>query len=373
MSTNPMQPEQNAPMRERLHSLRHGIAAACCDAYCSLSPPANAYLTGFRGSASALIVTASEAHFLCDFRYTEQARGQVQNYAVIEVAGTLETRVGEHLRALDVQVCGFDPAVTTVHQRTLIEAAFRGDAARLKPLPGLVAGLRLRKSPDEIEQIRAASNLAEAALHDVLAALEEGMPERECAARLEYEFKKRGAQGAAFDSIALFGPRSSLPHGAPAGKTLERGDIVLIDCGCTLEGYCSDLTRTHVFGTMPGAWFEEVYALTLSAQEAALAAVRPGRSCRELDAIARNIISEAGHGEHFGHGLGHGVGIEVHEAPRLNKDADSVLDVGMVVTIEPGIYLPGRGGVRIEDLLVVTKTGCEVLTQSSKELKVLGV
>ena len=158
------------------------------------------------------------------------------------------------------------------------------------------------------------------------------------------------------------------------GKTgLQAGDIVLIDMGCVLDGYCSDLTRTFVFGTIPGAWFEEIYAVTLSAQLAALELIRPGVCCRDVDTVARDIIRDAGFGDHFGHGLGHGVGLEIHESPRLNAESETVLEAGMVVTVEPGIYLPGRGGVRIEDQVVVTDTGHERFTISSKELQVLGV
>jgi len=190
---------------------------------------------------------------------------------------------------------------------------------------------------------------------------------------MEYEFKRRGAQGASFDTIALFGQKSSLPHGRPTDKPLERGDVVLIDFGCRKNGYCSDLTRTYVYGTIPGAWFEEVYDLTLTAQKLALEAVRPGMSCRELDAVARDLITEAGHGKHFGHGLGHGVGLEIHEAPRLNPESATVLEAGMVITIEPGVYLPGKGGIRIEDLVLVTKDGGELLSGSPKELRILAV
>ncbi|MEK7794541.1 MAG: M24 family metallopeptidase, partial [Candidatus Hydrogenedentota bacterium] len=198
-----------------------------------------------------------------------------------------------------------------------------------------------------------------------------GLPEQELAAMFEFAFKKRGASGPSFDTLALFGPRSSLPHGSPGRRALEKGDIILLDFGCRCAGYCSDLTRTYTFGTIIDRWFETVYAVVKDAQQAALKAIKSGASCRDVDAVARDRIKDAGYGDYFGHGLGHGVGVEIHEAPRLNPRSDAVLEEGMVVTVEPGIYVPGRGGVRIEDLVVVTQSGCDVLTKTSKELTVL--
>lgn len=355
-------------MNNRLEQLRTALTGAACDAYVSLSPPANEYLTGFRGSTSAVIVTQKDAIFLCDFRYTEQAKEQVSEFEVREVTGALETRSGGVLKDLGAKKPAFDPGVMTVWQRDTVESAYGGTLA---PQPGLLARLRMVKSPEEIAKVRAASNLAEGVLFDLLNELGEGISEREIAARFEYEFKMAGASGPSFAPIVLFGARSSLPHGVPTGRTLQRGDIVLLDFGCIRESYCSDLTRTYVYGTIPGAWFEEIYSVTLQAQLAGLAAIRPGASCRDVDAAAREIIRAAGYGDYFGHGLGHGVGLEIHEAPRLNMQSDAVLEAGMVVTCEPGIYLPGKGGVRIEDLIAVTEDGCDVLTRAPKELKVL--
>lgn len=355
-------------VERRLDYVRERLGEAEYGAFVSLSSPDNEYLSGFHGSTSAVVITANEAHFLCDFRYTEQARQQVQTYAIQEVTGAIETRAGEQLARLGVATAAFDPVVTTVQQANTVQDAFGGS---LHPAPGFVAKAREVKSPEEIERIRSAVSLAETAMLDLVAGLEAGVPEREAAARLEYEFKKRGAQGAAFDSIALFGARTSLPHGMPGDKRLEAGDVILIDCGCIRESYCSDLTRTYVFDTIPGAWFEEIYRVTRAAQQAGLEAVRAGAVCREVDAAARNVIREAGYGDCFGHGLGHGVGLEVHEAPRLNMESDTVLEAGMVVTVEPGIYLPGRGGVRIEDLVVVTEDGCDILSESPKELRII--
>ncbi|MBI5094193.1 MAG: aminopeptidase P family protein [Candidatus Hydrogenedentes bacterium] len=352
-----------------LKALREGLAKAECDAFCSIAPPTNQYLAGFKGTTSAVIITKTHAVFLCDFRYTEQASQQVKGYEIHEVAGSLPARVGEWLDKLGVKTAAFEPGYLTVADFESIQKNFEG---ALKPVSAIVSDLRQIKSPDEIERIRAASALAEGVLADLTAALDAGVTERDLAAEFEYEFKRRGASGASFDTIALFGPRSSLPHGAPGDTPLARGDIVLLDFGCRLDGYCSDLTRTFAFGTIPSPWFDEVYELTLTAQTIALEAIRPGKTGREVDAVARDLIAEAGFGPNFGHGLGHGVGIEIHEGPRLNKESDTVLVEGMVITVEPGIYVPGKGGVRIEDLVVVTKDGCELLSAAPKELKVLG-
>ncbi|HPO14378.1 MAG TPA: Xaa-Pro peptidase family protein [Candidatus Hydrogenedentes bacterium] len=355
-------------MHKAIAKIREGLQCAGCEAFFSLSPPANEYLTGFHGSTSAVIITGSLAQFLCDFRYTEQAKEQVQGYIVEEIQGTLETRVGERLQTLGITRTAFDPLTLTVFQKDTVQKAYPG---LLIPLPDLLADLRMTKTNEEIEKIRNASQTAEAALGKMLHHLTSGITEWELAAHLEFEFKRAGAQKSAFDPIVLFGTRSSLPHGMPSNKELSPGDIILIDCGCVVDGYCSDLTRTYVFGRIPGAWFEEIYQVTRTAQEAARQVIAADAVCREVDAVARNIIGEAGYGSYFGHGLGHGVGLEVHEPPRLNMQSDTVLTAGMVVTAEPGIYLPGRGGVRIEDLLVVTENGCETLTRLPKELQVL--
>lgn len=353
---------------ERIPKLRKRLAEHEADALFSLSPPDNQYLTGFTGSTSGVIVTNDEALFLCDFRYTEQARKQVADCRVEEVKGDFVARLGERLAALVVKTAAFDPAALTVAQQMAVKNRFSGT---LKPVPDAVAALRAVKTKDEIRRIRAASRLAEDVLTLLIEEIKPGIAEEELAAWFEYEFKCRGAEGASFDTIALFGARSSMPHGRPGSRRLRAGDIVLLDLGCRKAGYCSDLTRTFVFGRIPAPWFKEIYQITLAAQRAALEAVRPGARCRDVDAVARNIIDKAGYGKYFGHGLGHGVGIEIHEGPRLCAEADGVLEEGTVVTIEPGIYVPGRGGARIEDLVAVTKRGCEVLTVTPKELRVL--
>ncbi len=358
-------------METRIKALRARLAERGADAFFSLDPPTNAYLTGFRGTTSAVLVTAGRAVLLCDFRYTEQAQAQTSACEVVEITGTMEARVAEWLSRLDGRSALFEPERLTFSQHQAVHAAAPGIA--LAPAPGLVEELRQIKDAGEIAKIRAACQIAESALAEVVNGLRAGVTERETAALLEHEFKRRGAQRASFDTIAIFGARSSLPHGEPTDKPLESGDIVLIDCGCVVDGYCSDLTRTFFFGRIPGAWAEEIYLCVQQAQQAALSALRAGANASEVDALARNLISRAGFGARFGHGTGHCVGIEVHENPRLNAMSRAVLAAGMAVTVEPGIYLPGQGGVRIEDLAVVTDNGCDVLTAGiSKDLQVIG-
>ncbi len=361
-------------MPERIDGIRNALHHNGCDAYFSVFPPANQYVTGFSTSfyeiSSAIVVTKSEAHFMCDFRYTEQAREEVTEFAIEEISGDLLARAGEHLSKLSVKRVAFDPDGLTVAELDRLQSTFDGEAVADG---SVVSRMRVVKTADEVKTIRAASNLAEGVLRDLAPTLVEGMTERDLVAQFEYEFKKRGASGVSFDTIALFGPKSSLPHGEPGDKKLTKGDIVLLDFGCRKAGYCSDETRTYVFGESPGSWFDEIYAITLDAQLQSLDAIKPGKLGKEIDSIARTIIKDAGYGQFFGHGLGHGVGVEIHEAPRLNAHSETALEPGMIVTVEPGIYLPGKGGVRIEDLVVVTEDGCDILTSMPKDLTILGV
>jgi Xaa-Pro aminopeptidase len=357
-------------MQDRIDALRVRMSEVECDGFVSLAPPTNQYLAGFRGTTSGVIVTANQAFFLCDSRYTEQAGEQVKDYEIVQVKGAFVAGVGERLTGLGLHSVAFEPAYVTVDILNALKKNYSGE---LMPVAEIVTALRLRKSPDELDRVRAASQLAEGVLTDVVNDLRPGVSERETAARIEYEFKRRGASGASFDTIGLFGAHSSLPHGEPGERALGPGDIVLLDMGCRREGYCSDLTRTYAFGTIGGIWFEAIYNTVLEAQQRALDAVRPGAICKEVDAVARRFIADAGYGDYFGHGLGHGVGIEIHEAPRLNPESDVVLEAGMVITVEPGIYLPGKGGVRIEDLVIVTEGGCEIVTSTPKNLRVIAV
>ncbi len=231
--------------------------------------------------------------------------------------------------------------------------------------------LRMVKDSQEIQYIREACKITEASVFNCLSLLKEGVTEREISTKIDHEFRMQGADGPAFETIVLFGKNSSLPHGKPGDRCLSIGDIVLIDCGCIYKGYCSDLTRTFVYGVIPSTWFTDIYNIVLTAQLNALSALKPGKKTNEIDQIARYYISGKGMEAYFRHGLGHGVGLEIHELPRLNTDSSFILREGFVVTIEPGIYKPNKGGVRIEDTVLITENGYERLTTSPKELTVI--
>lgn len=353
---------------KRLDALRTRLGVWGADVFISFDPADNAWLTGFFGSTSMVAVTAEEAWLFCDFRYLEQARASVTAAQVVEFSGAAEPFLARHLNTFSLKRAVCDPSVMTLACYNRLKEHYEGE---LTAQPDVCRALRTVKEEGEIARIEAASLLAEDALRTVLGEIRPGMEETELAGRLDYAFRQRGAQRSSFDTIVLFGEGSSLPHGKPGKRELQPGDIILIDCGCVLDGYCSDLTRTFVYKQSPGAWFQEIYDCVYQAQAAALASVRDGISTRAVDDTARTAIKNGGFGEYFGHGTGHGVGLEIHESPRLNPESEAVLASGMVVTVEPGIYLPGRGGVRIEDLLVVTPAGSRVLTVLPKELRIL--
>ena len=304
----------------RVEALRVAMTELNVDSFVSLNRYTNQYLSGFSGSTSAVVITKKEAQFLCDFRYTEQAGTEVSGFEVCEVKGGCAVRAGERLRVLGATKTAFNPDDMTCAQRDAIQKEYGSGV--LVSDSTLVSNLRMIKDESELEAMRAATDLAEGVLLDVLDDLRTGVREREVAALFEYEFRRRGASGSSFNPIVLFGPRSSLPHGNPGDTQLHEGSAVLLDMGCRCDGYCSDLTRTYAFGNIPGTWFEEAYALVLTAQQLAVESVRPGITAHELDAVARDMIRDAGHGDHFGHGLGHGVGIEVHESPRVAPESN---------------------------------------------------
>ena len=235
------------------------------------------------------------------------------------------------------------------------------------PLAGRVDRLRRIKTPEEIGYMRRAEEIGDEAFEALLPLLKPGMTELEAAAELEYQMKKRGAEGFSFDTIMASGIHSSMPHAIPSGKKLEAGDFITMDFGCTYQGYCSDMTRTVVMGKADEKQ-KEMYGIVLRAQRAALELIRAGLPGSRVDREAREIIEKAGYGDCFGHGLGHSVGLYIHEEPRLSPSDDTILEPGMIETVEPGIYVPGFGGVRIEDMVAVTEDGCENLTRSPKEL-----
>jgi Xaa-Pro aminopeptidase len=332
------------------------------------------YLTCFSGTNGIVVVGPGPDGvrvFGTDFRYFERVRAELSEYElrraptdILEVPAKLVEERSAGVRPLRV---GFDDADLTVRSYERLRKLV-GDATELAPAGGLVERLRAVKDPDEVALMRRAAAVA-AELYEWLVT-EHGLAghtEREVALALEIKAKQLGADGLSFPPIVAAGPNGALPHADPGDTEIPRDTLVIIDLGCVVDGYCSDCTRTFATGSVSEE-AESVYRLVQEAQSAALAGIRAGADVREVDAIARRIIDEAGHGEEFGHGLGHGVGLEVHEGPRLSPRGEGKLVSGNAVTVEPGVYLPGRFGVRIEDLVVVTDDGGEILTPTSKEL-----
>jgi Xaa-Pro aminopeptidase len=321
------------------------------------------YVTGFTGTNGLALIGGGERLFVTDFRYVEQAAEQVPDFE--RVRGKLDL-LDDAVARMTGRV-GFDDAAMTVKQwRRLTELVPEG--VELVPAAGLVESVRAVKEPGEVEKMRVAAAL----IDDVYAAVVErglvGRTETDVALFIELQVRERGGSGLSFPSIVAAGPHGALPHAVPRDVPIEAGTLVVIDTGAVVDGYCSDATRTFATGPLSDS-ARAVYDLVLRAQLASLEGIRAGVTGKSVDSIARDLISEAGHGDKFGHGLGHGVGLEIHEAPRLAQSAsDDTLVPGNAVTVEPGVYLPGEVGVRIEDLVIVTDDGYENLTGFTKEL-----
>jgi Xaa-Pro aminopeptidase len=326
------------------------------------------YLTGFTGSAAALIVRGSKVTMFTDGRYTTQAQQEVDGAEIVIVVDkSLSLAACEWAAAQGISKCGFDAGATTVAALEALKAGLPAKVRRsfFVPLTGLVAGLREVKDEVEQDKMRAAAALGCKLFDQVLEHVVPGAPEMEVAMALEYMARLEGAESMSFASIVAGGERSALPHGKATTAKLPKRGFVVLDFGVVLDGYCSDMTRTVHMGAARRGEFE-AYEGVLAAQLAGLAAVRAGVTAESVDAATRGSLEQAGLAEWFTHSTGHGVGIEIHEAPRLGKKQESKLKAGMIVTIEPGVYIPGRYGIRIEDTVLVTKDGCEILTPTTK-------
>lgn len=342
--------------------MREGISHIGLDAIL-LSHAANIrYLSGFTGSAGVLLVTRLDGAFLItDFRYEEQARDQVPaDISVWTARDGVWAELGRLLPSLrGVRRIGFEPERLSVRDRE--ELGERCGGILWDRAPKLVEALRSRKQPEEVERIRRAARIAQRGLEAVLERTDEGVTERQLAAELDYALRREGSGPLPFESIVAGGPRSSLPHAEPGDRPLREGDFLLLDFGATVDGYCCDTTRTVVLGRAR-PWQREMYESVLEAQQAAIAAIVPGVAAREVDRSARRALQSCGLQDRFGHSTGHGIGLEVHEDPRLSGSSSDVLLPGHVVTVEPGVYLPGRGGVRIEDDVAVAEHGAVLVT-----------
>jgi Xaa-Pro aminopeptidase len=333
------------------------------------NPFSRRYLSGFTGSNGFLLIGRDDARLATDFRYWEQAEAQAQGYELFKTVGPIKDWFGALASTFGVGKLGFEAADVSYdlfrQMRELIGALPAGDRAELVPATGIVEGMREIKDAEEVEALARVVALGDAAFETVAERIEPGWTERQTAWEIEQEIRARGGDGVSFSTIVAGGPWGAMPHARPRDEPLREGEGVVIDMGALLDGYCSDMTRTVFLGT-PDARFKQIYDIVLTAQLTAEAMIESGMEGEAAHLLAHHVIEEAGYGEEFGHGLGHGIGLQVHEAPRIAKRSTDTLKDGMVFSVEPGIYIPGWGGVRIEDLVVLENGRCRVLTMAPK-------
>lgn len=373
-------------MLDRREKLKKALSSQNVQAVLINSPSNLAYFTGFTGGEAFFIMDlgSGEGYVITDSRYYEQVemecmgltlvrQGQRNHVEVIRemlaymrpekvdyrIAIEDRLNLGDYLKLVDVS--GQAAAFPSLHGK---------DGWNLVICSKEINACRMVKDAGELEKLRRAEAIGDAAFSQILDYIRPGRTEAEIALELEYAMKKEGASGLSFDTIVASGKHSSMPHARVTDRRLERGDFITMDFGCVYQGYCSDMTRTVALGE-PSEEMRKVYQIVLEANLAAVEQIQAGIPCNEIDAVSRNYIADHGYGEYFGHGLGHGVGLEIHEEPRFSPKCDVVTQENMVITVEPGIYLPGRFGVRIEDLVVVTKSGCERLSHSERKLIVI--
>lgn len=325
------------------------------------------YLANFTGTTGLVVITKDEAYFVTDFRYTEQAAEEAKGYTIVKNEGPIFEEVAKIVKENKIEKLGFEQENITYAVYHQINDIIPCD---LVPVAGLVEKLREVKTEDEINIIKEAINITEKAYDYILGFVKPGKTEIEVANELDFYMRNEGATSVSFDTIVASGIRSAMPHGVASDKVIEDGDMVTIDFGCYYKGYVSDMTRTFAVGD-PGKQMKEIYEIVYQANKKVNEVAKAGMTGAELDAIARDYITEKGYGPQFGHTLGHGIGLEVHEGPSLSFRNEDKLVVNNIVTNEPGIYVPGLGGVRIEDDLVIKEDGAEILMTTPKELIIL--
>lgn len=352
-----------------MERIRAALAEKTYQALLLTSEQNRRYATGFHSTAGCCYLSAKTAVFLTDFRYIEAARAAITGWDVQELAAgaSYAEAVNRLLQADGVQTVALE-------EDTLTQAAYTAWSSNLAagtcPQDGLLRMLRTRKTPAEVDAIVRAQRIAERAFAEILNEIRAGVTEREIAARLTYLMLHYGAENMSFDPIVVSGANASKPHGVPSDKPLAAGDFVTMDFGCIVDGYCSDMTRTVAVSQVTDE-MAAVYDIVLRAQQAGIDTAAAGVTGKAVDGAARAVIEQAGYGAYFGHGFGHGVGLEIHEVPNASPRSTEPLAAGVILTAEPGIYLPGRFGVRIEDMLLLQEGGCENLTRAPKELLVL--
>lgn len=327
------------------------------------------YLSGFTGTFAYLVISRDKAFILTDSRYTMQARQQCPHFTLEKLARyTPPMSIARLCERENWAVLAFERHDLSFDFYDRLKSCF--GRANLIPLEQAVERFRAVKDEEEIALIGKAEHIGDAAFRQVLELVRPGVTERELAFELELAMRRAGASGLSFETIVASGVRSAMPHGVASNKKIERGDLVVFDFGCVYEGYCSDMTRTIGVGTLSDAQ-KDLYALVLKAQQSALAAARAGVIGEKMQDLVQAVFDKAGFGSYFGHGLGHSVGLEIHEEPRFSRNVKDSLPAGTVISVEPGLYVPGIGGVRIEDLVVLREGGCENLTTSPKELLIV--
>lgn len=355
----------------RLHRLRRMLEQQRIDALLVAVPENRYYLSGYGAedlqlteSSGYLLITDSKQYLLTDFRYREEAETEAPDYQVLLYFDGLGLTLTELFSELSVSTLAAEPHYLTVSRYREVEEALKGSrpTATLVQTDDLVERLRLVKEPAEVVKIKASLELTEKTLVQIWETLRPGRTEKEVAWEIERSIREGGAEAVSFPPIVAGGPNAALPHAVPTERKITAGELVILDLGSKLDHYCSDMTRTWIAGT-PDEKLQEIYRIVREAQLAAQGFIRAGRDAVEVDGVARDLITKAGYGDYFGHGLGHGVGLAVHERPGLRRLKGTILEEDMVVTVEPGIYLPGYGGVRLENMVRITDKGCELLNQ----------
>lgn len=351
----------------KLKRIRESMKEKEIDGLLILSDKNRRYITGFTGTSGAVLIMEESAKLVTDFRYVEQAEDQVNDFEIIEHQGPMSNEIAAQFQATGTKRIGFEKDHLTYGIYETFNDKIEGE---MVPVSGIVEELRMIKTQDEISILKDAAKIADDAFDHILSFIKPGVKEIEVSNELEFFMRKQGATSSSFDIIVASGYRSALPHGVASEKEIESGELVTLDFGALYKGYCSDITRTVAVGEISEKQ-KEIYSTVLEAQKKGMDGLKAGLTGKEADALTRDVINEKGYGRYFGHSTGHGIGLDVHEGPGLSHRSDVELKPGMVVTVEPGVYVQGTGGCRIEDDTVITENGNEPLNHSPKELIIL--
>ncbi|HHY73079.1 MAG TPA: aminopeptidase P family protein [Bacillus bacterium] len=349
---------------DRLTQVREKFNEASIDGLLITNSKNRTYMTGFTGTSGVALITLTKAVFITDFRYVEQAKKQVIGFEIVQHKDPIHEEVARLVKELGIQKLGFEQDEMTYGTYKLYEKAV---SAEMVPTSGMVEKLRLIKSNEELQTLKEAAAIADQAFEHILNFIKPGVTELSISNELEFFMRKQGAASSSFDIIVASGYRSALPHGVASDKVIQTGELVTLDFGAYYKGYCSDITRTVAVGEISEE-LKNIYEIVLEAQRRGMNGIKAGMTGKQADALTRDYITEKGFGDYFGHSTGHGIGLDIHEGPALSVKSNTILEAGMVVTVEPGIYLQGIGGVRIEDDIVIMKAGNVALTHSPKEL-----